>query len=72
MTGNAHEDDEAETDEMEPIAIPADAASSERADILVIDDNALNRSAVVRLLRRAGMSVIVHIDTRQDAAAPKG
>lgn len=30
----------------------------EPADVLVIDDNALNRSAIVRLLRRDGLSVI--------------
>jgi two-component system chemotaxis sensor kinase CheA len=30
----------------------------EHADVLVIDDNALNRSTVVRLLRTAGLSVI--------------
>jgi CheY-like chemotaxis protein len=32
--------------------------TSEQADVLVIDDNALNRAAIVRLLRKAGVSVI--------------
>lgn len=37
---------------------PSAALSSEPADVLVVDDNALNRTAIVRLLRRDGLSVI--------------
>jgi two-component system chemotaxis response regulator CheY len=36
----------------------AQADAAEPADVLVIDDNALNRSAIVRLLRKHGISAI--------------
>jgi CheY-like chemotaxis protein len=42
-------------DETDDVA-PGDQA--EVADILVIDDNELNRNAIVRMLRKAGLSVI--------------
>jgi CheY-like chemotaxis protein len=35
-----------------------DRDSAEQADILVVDDNAVNRNSIVRLLRTAGHSVI--------------
>jgi CheY-like chemotaxis protein len=40
------------TDDIEP------SDQSEAADVLVIDDNELNRNAIVRMLRKAGLSVI--------------
>jgi len=36
----------------------AEADAPEPADVLVIDDNALNRSAILRLLRKHGMAAI--------------
>ena len=35
-----------------------DGAEDSLADVLVVDDNALNRSSIVRLLRKAGISAI--------------
>lgn len=35
-----------------------DGAEDTLADVLVVDDNALNRAAIVRLLRKAGISAI--------------
>lgn len=42
----------ADTDEV------TEADAAEPADVLVIDDNALNRSAILRLLRKHGISAI--------------
>jgi CheY-like chemotaxis protein len=36
----------------------ADGSEDTLADVLVVDDNALNRSAILRLLRKAGISAI--------------
>jgi PleD family two-component response regulator len=36
----------------------ADGLENTPADVLVVDDNALNRAAILRLLRRAGLSAI--------------
>jgi CheY-like chemotaxis protein len=55
----------AEDDESEGTAVPdpGDAAEVEPADVLVIDDTALGRRSVVRLLRRVGISVIATATT---------
>lgn len=48
--------DEEQSDDY--ITNPPPGSDAERADVLVIDDTVLGRSSVVRLLRRAGISVI--------------
>jgi CheY-like chemotaxis protein len=53
------EDEATELDSDDGLSIDvADASQDERADVLVVDDNALNRSAIVRLLRKEGISAI--------------
>lgn len=39
-------------------AAGSDGAYDEPADVLVVDDNALNRAAILRLLRKAGISAV--------------
>ena len=60
--GSARESEEtnakADIDVDNDIDQVAEADAAEPADVLVIDDNALNRSAILRLLRKHGMSVI--------------
>jgi CheY-like chemotaxis protein len=45
-------------DDPEPIDELGAGSAVEPSDVLVIDDNELNRSTIVRMLRRAGLTVI--------------
>jgi CheY-like chemotaxis protein len=47
-----------EDDTLDIAADGEDGAEDTLADVLVVDDNALNRAAILRLLRKAGISAI--------------
>lgn len=56
------EEPDESADENSVLSLPADGADAfaenTLADVLVVDDNALNRTAILRLLRKAGISAI--------------
>jgi CheY-like chemotaxis protein len=57
LKGPTVADDESQTGDNDSDR-PNGPIPSEQADVLVVDDNALNRNSVVRLLRSGGLTVI--------------